>query len=178
MPQRQMQFQNMLSPDRNPMGAGYLSGIGQGGYGMFAPQQALNQSPVAVQMPQPASVIPRAAGGGGSWLGNIGARLGSVWNSENETLLGMGGTGWGNVLQGAGMLGSSWLGMQQLKQGKKEFKFNKGMAERNLANSASLINTQIARRAESNAASLGLEGGGAEAYVEDRKKRESVRGTI
>lgn len=91
---------------------------------------------------------------------------------------GMGATGWGNVLQGAGMLGSAWLGQQQLKQGKKEFKFNKGMAERNLANSASLINTNIARRAESNAASLGLSGSEADAYVEGRKKNESVRGTI
>ena len=178
----------IFSASRNPVGAGFLGQYGTNyGAGMYQPQMA----PTAMGYASPMSPVAGGTNMGGyvppvaadaSWFSRFKERGASLFGGGAEEgangLGGMGATGWGNVLQGAGMLGSAWLGQQQLKQGKKEFKFNKGMAERNLANSASLINTNIARRAESNAASLGLSGSQADAYVEGRKKNESVRGTI
>lgn len=176
----------------NPMfpiqtGSDYFSSLGQlnetpqVGYGL---NQQLMQAPAntAGQYAFPAATNPAAQQPQGIW-----GKLSSMYNNPAAAtpqapagggFMGMGATGWGNVIQGAGMLGSAWLGSQQLSQGKKEFKFNKGIAEANLANSAALINTNISRRAESNAASLGLQGTEASAYVDERKKKESVRGTI
>lgn len=140
------------------------------------------------QQPQPAfngwgntmayQAYPNAAppmGQGTSFLGGMAdSARGMLGGNTN----GLGAAGWGNLLQGAGAIGSAFLGSQMLKQGKKEFKFNKGMAQRNLANQAQLINTGIERRARSNAHSLGLEGSDADNFIKDRKQRESVRGTI
>lgn len=105
--------------------------------------------------------------------GGSGFLSGLLGNNGVNSLQGL-----STLLSGAGALGSAFLGSQMLRQGKKEFQFNKGLAQRNLGNQAQLINTGIERRARSNAASAGLSGSEAENFIEDRKKRESVRGTI
>lgn len=184
---------------QSPYGSGYLTNYSQQNQMQQQQMQGFQMDPSMVNtgMAQPTWGATLNQGGYNNPLTNAGhtpqtgngflSRLGSFFGgSEGQSgtggqatgFGGMGAAGWGGVIQGVGMLGSAWLGMQQLKQGKKEFKFNKGLAERNLANSASLINTNVARRAESNAASLGLQGAEADAYVANRKNTESVRGTI
>ena len=180
-------------------GANYLGGLGQS-FPWQQQQQGMQMNPLAQQgfgigqsLPVVQNQSPILYGGntpalptsGSNWLSKFSGLLGGNQASSTTsqagtggTFMGMGAQGWGNVLGAAQGIGSLWLANNQLKQGKKEFKFNKGMAEANLANSAALINTSVKRRAESNAASLGLTGNEAKDYIENRKKEESVRGTI
>lgn len=176
-------------------GANYLGGLGQN-FPWQEQQQGMQMNPLAQQgfgigqsLPVAQNQSPILYGGntpviptsGSNWLSKFSGMLGGNQASSagtGGTLMGMGAQGWGNVLGAAQGIGALWLANNQLKQGKKEFKFNKGMAEANLANSAALINTNVKRRAESNAASLGLTGDKAKDYIENRKKEESVRGTI
>ncbi len=54
--------------------------------------------------------------------------------------------GLGATLQGLTGLASAWAGLQGVKQGRKQLKFTKDLANRNLANQAQTVNTNLADR--------------------------------
>lgn len=114
----------------------------------------------------------------GMW-GKVGGALGFGTDDNGIQNQGaFGAQGWGNIIGAGASLGNAYFANQAMKQGKKEFKFNKGLAQTNLANQAKLINTGQERRARSNAASLGLQGDAAQQFITDRTNKEQVRGNI
>lgn len=122
--------------------------------------------------------------GGADWLSKLGGGFAGLFGGTQNNVAaqtpstGLGAAGWGNIIGAGAALGNAYFASQALKQGKKEFAFNKSLAERNLGNQAQLINTGQERRARSNAASLGLSGQGAQDFITNRVDKESVRGTV
>lgn len=113
---------------------------------------------------QGSSFLPEYNIGQGSDL------LGGAGQANGSNLL-------GNIGEGIGAFGNLaniWMGFQQLRQGKKQFAFQKGLAETNLRNQAKLTNGRIADR---QAARLAY-GGGNYASVADALNQYGVSGEV
>lgn len=78
--------------------------------------------------------------------------------SNPKTFLGLEGSTWSGIgagIQGLSGLANAYLGYQALQQAKKQFKFQKGLANRNLANQAKTINNTYDNAAQVAAGMIG-----------------------
>lgn len=89
-------------------------------------------------------------------------------NSTGLDLAGLGAAG-----QGIAGLASAWAGLQGIKLGKEQLKFQKESTNRNLANQAQTVNTSLADR---QARRVDASGGGAYQSVAEYMKNNSVNG--
>ena len=107
-------------------------------------------------------------------LGSVQTARQSLLDSNNSSMFGLASPTWrgiGSTLQGIGGLASSYLGYKQYGLAKDAFKFNKSLANRNLATQGQLINQQMLRDAEIGAKASGLSDSEKEALIEKVKSK-------
>ena len=80
--------------------------------------------------------------------------------------------GLGSGLQGLAGLATAWAGLQGIKLGKDQLQFTKGVTNRNLANQAQTVNTNLEDRQQRRASASGA----GYQSVADYMKRNQVNG--
>ena len=80
----------------------------------------------------------------------------------------------GAGIAGLQTLGNLWMGFKQMKLANKSFKFNKQMAQTNLANTMRAYNTSLGDRARSRGFTEGQSQSQIDAYVADNRARKGA----
>ena len=84
----------------------------------------------------------------------------------------------GQLGQGLAGLGSAYLGFKNLKLAREQFGFQKGLANRNIANQAKTINNAYDNAARMSAALMGGQGGMADPALREQYLREAQKSHV
>lgn len=128
--------------------------------GALQPTPTFNITPIA---PSPSAANPQGTWSSLSGISTAPAQGGFMnWMNTNSAGLGM-------AFQGIGTIANIYGGLQQLKQNKEAFNWQKSVGETNLANSIKSYNTQLADRAASRGKSQGWSQEQVDEYVKSNQ---------